>query len=145
MLAVHEYAAPFLNATFAGSVATGSGWLTGRYRKLYSGFLQPAGLGDTPLVITEHGIDGGTCGVSGTCPKVAGSGWKNFCGFWSQSSPLDCPTAYLRQLAWFDSVMRADSYVLGATIFSLEISGWDDFDIAPLTDSLIAYMNSVAQ
>ncbi len=36
------------------------------------------------------------------------------------------------QLRWYDAVLRADSYVLGATVFSLEIPGWDAFDIAPI-------------
>lgn len=39
-------------------------------------------------------------------------------------------------------VMRADSYVLGSTVFSLEISGWDAFDISPLTDIFTAYLRS---
>ena len=60
------------------------------------------------LAITEAGVDG-----------VAPVGWKNhFTG-----------DQYLAQLKWYDSLMRADSYVLGATIFSLEIPGWDAFDI----------------
>jgi hypothetical protein len=39
-------------------------------------------------------------------------------------------------------VLRYDDYVIGATIFTLEIPGWQDFDIAPLTDSFITYLNN---
>jgi hypothetical protein len=42
----------------------GEGWLTGRYRKMYRQYLIPAGK-KIPLVITEHGIDCGVCGVTG--------------------------------------------------------------------------------
>jgi hypothetical protein len=39
---------------------------------------------------------------------------------------------YMDQLRWYDGILRADAYVLGATVFSLEIPGWDSFDIAPI-------------
>ncbi len=56
----------------------------------------------------------------------------------------DCAQIYTNMLAWYDSLMLADDYVIGATIFQLEIGGWDDYSIAGdcVTD-LIAYMNSV--
>jgi hypothetical protein len=38
--------------------------------------------------------------------------------------------------------MRADSYVLGATIFSLEIPGWDSFDIAEVAGPLTDYVRT---
>lgn len=38
--------------------------------------------------------------------------------------------------------MRYDKYVIGSTIFSLEISGWNDFDIAPMTDIFTSYLQS---
>ena len=46
------------------------------------------------------------------------------------------------QLKWYDSVLLEDDYVLGATIFALEIPGWGDFDIAPVMDELTAYVAS---
>ncbi len=52
---------------------------------------------------------------------------------------------YLRQLAWYDSVLREDDYVLGATIFQLDLNGWGDWNLAGNdgVPDLIAYMNSV--
>lgn len=142
ILSLHEYAAPFLNSTFSGDPSTGEGWLTGRYRKLYRGFLAPTKR-ILPLVISETGIDGGTCGVSGSCPShPMGDGWKAFCDDWSGLGHVDCPAYYLQQLQWYDAVMRADAYVLGCTVFSLEISGWDAFDVSPLAGLLQAYLNA---
>jgi hypothetical protein len=45
-------------------------------------------------------------------------------------------------LTWYDEVIRSDQYVIGSTIFCLEIPGWQAYDISPLTNILIAYMNS---
>lgn len=64
ILGLHEYAAPWLNATFSGNPQSGEGWLTGRYRMLYNNYLIPNNL-TIPLVITELGIDGGTCAITG--------------------------------------------------------------------------------
>ena len=66
-----------------------------------------------PLVITECGLDGGVMGEPGR-------GWRSY-----QSAE-----AYMEQLKWYDSLLMEDSYVLGATIFSLEIPNWWDFDIS---------------
>ena len=141
ILAVHEYAAPYMNATYSGGTGPGgSGWLTGRYRKWYEQYLIPSGRGKIPLAVTENGIDAGTCSVSGTCPPSAQGGWKGMCGFWASKGQSDCNSAYMAQLAWYDQVMRNDSYVLGSTIFSLEIGGWDDFDIGPMTDVFVQYL-----
>jgi hypothetical protein len=136
ILAVHEYSSPFVNTSFSGDVKTGSGWFTGRYRKLYNQYLIPTKR-NISLAITENGIDGGTCSCD-----IRG-GWKNFCSYWSQNGlGNDCNKAYLDQLAWYDQVIRIDSYVLGSTIFCLEIPGWTDFDIAPMTDLFINYLKS---
>jgi len=123
---------------FSGSNQTGDGWLTGRYRKLYNQYLLPTNR-SIPLVITEHGIDGGTCVVTGC--HISG-GWKNFCGYWQSVGWNDCNQAYMTQLQWYDAIMRYDSYVIGCTIFSLEISGWDDFDIGPVTQDFTQYLQS---
>jgi hypothetical protein len=48
--------------------------------------------------------------------------------------------AYLRQLQWYDSILRADAYVLGAAIFQLGIPGWEAFDLAgPMAERLADY------
>ena len=100
--------------------ASGEGWLCGRYRKVYRQHLIPSGK-VLPLAITETGVDG-----------VAPTGWKNhYSG-----------DQYLSQLQWYDSLMRQDDYVLGATIFSLEIPGWAPFDIAPIAGPLTDYVRN---
>jgi hypothetical protein len=139
ILGLHEYSSPRMENLFSGSVATGEGWLTGRYRKL-NAILAKAGL-KVNMAITENGIDGGTCPDTGC--HISG-GWRNFCSDWSQkfTNCSNCNDCYLSQLEWYDSVMRADSYVIGSTIFSLEISGWQSFDITPAVPNLISYMQS---
>ncbi len=69
-----------------------------------------------PLVITECGIDGGVLGN----PDDINRGWRSY----------QSPEHYFDQLKWYDSLLKEDSYVLGATIFSLEIHNWGDFDIS---------------
>ncbi len=46
-------------------------------------------------------------------------------------------------MAQYDAILLQDYYVLGATIFSLEIAGWDDYDISPAVPDLISYVRSV--
>jgi len=136
ILGLHEYSSPYMNGSFSGSVQTGQGWLTGRYRKLYDQYLLPTNR-SIPLVISENGIDGGTCSITGC--NIAG-GWQNFCSYWQSQGVSDCNAAYVNQLAWYDQVMQQDDYVIGSTIFCLEISGWSDFDIGPAVPDLVAYM-----
>jgi len=65
----------------------------------------------------------------------------DFCNYWSSiGMGNDCNAIYMNQLAWYDQVMQSDEYVLGSTIFSLEIPGWDSFDISPMVPDLIAYL-----
>jgi hypothetical protein len=109
VLGLHEYSAPDMDWLF--DYTLGEGWLTGRYRKVYRQFLIPDDR-KIPLIITECGIDGGVMGE-------AGKGWRSY---------QDADN-YFEQLKWYDSLLREDDYVLGATIFSLEIPGWGDFDI----------------
>jgi len=88
-----------------------------------------------PLLISENGIDGGTCAITGC--DIPG-GWKNFCGYWN--SP-DCPSTYMQQLEWYDSLMLQDNYVIGSSIFCEDLSGWDDFDITDVIPDLITYLD----
>ncbi len=156
--AVHEYSSPTLDGCFDN--ATQTGWLTGRYRKWYEQLLVPQGR-VPPLVISEMGIDN-ACGTEGL------GGWKGtsscacgrahviltaraavatgYCAWWKSNlpwHPADCNHEYVQELAWYDSIIREDAYVLGATIFCLDIPGWDQYDITPAVPDLVAYMNSV--
>ena len=115
ILGLHEYGTPMQQHFDAG---VGEGWFCGRYRKLYRQFLIPNNK-VLPLAITECGVD--------VVPPV---GWKNH--FTDEE--------YLDQLAWYDSVLIEDDYVIGATIFALEIPGWYSFDIAPIADRLADYV-----
>ncbi|MBN1697514.1 MAG: hypothetical protein JW881_08380, partial [Spirochaetales bacterium] len=102
ILGLHEYDAPSM---------IGDGWHTLRYRKLYNQYLIPTNR-VINAVITECGIDGGVIGHGG--------GWKDF------TNAQD----YVEQLKWYDDNLRQDAYVLGATIFCIEmLGGWGSFDI----------------
>jgi hypothetical protein len=115
ILGLHEYGTP-MQQYF--ETATGEGWLCARYRKAYRIPLVPDGK-VLPLAITETGVDG-----------VAPVGWKNhYTG-----------EQYMEQLRWYDGVLRQDAYVLGATIFALEIPGWEAFDISPIVGPLTAHV-----
>ncbi len=123
--------------------ATGEGWLTGRYRKLYREYLLPTGR-RIPLAITELGLDSGSWN----------GGWRDFV-----SAP-----EYVRQLVregctfdviilviflllligvmlqqWYDSLLVADSYVIGATIFLMDgTSDWESFSVNGDAQALLA-------
>lgn len=129
---------PLWDSSYSGTACQGSGWLTGRYRKLYSQFLLPKGL-RIPLIISEAGIDCGTCSVT-KCS--CSGGWKNACPqYWNGGQ--DCNAEYMKELTWYDQVLRCDDYVLGATVFALEIPGnWGSFEIAPLSDLFATYLSS---
>mmetsp|Transcript_8283 Transcript_8283/g.12591 ORF Transcript_8283/g.12591 Transcript_8283/m.12591 type:complete len:308 (+) Transcript_8283:3-926(+) len=130
ILGLHEYSAPFMNNTYSGSDCGGSGWLTGRYRKLYNQFLLPKGL-NIPLVISETGIDCGTCAVSKQCSCSGGWLSLNY-----------SPSQYFTMLEWYDRVLRCDTYVIGCTIFQLDIPNWASFDITQIVPNLIGYLQS---
>ena len=117
ILGLHEYGTP-MQQHF--DETSGEGWFTERYRKLYRQYLIPAGK-VIPLAITEAGVD-----------VVAPVGWKNH--FTEEE--------YLSQLEWYDGVLLEDAYVLGATVFALEIPGWFSFDIAPIVERLADYVAS---
>lgn len=123
-LGLHEYSAPGMQCLFdAGS---GEGWLTGRYRKVYRDYLIPNSL-SIPLVLTEVGTTALICAQQSACncgawAGVGDKGWR--IGYSDAST-------YARELEWYDSLLMADSYVKGATIFISGHSGWSTFETAP--------------
>jgi hypothetical protein len=122
-LGLHEYSAPTMQfATHDG----GEGWLTLRYRKAYRQYLIPAGL-EVPLVMTECGIDG----LVTDRPGPDGEGWKDFPNYWaSQGMGIDGPGNYIEQLAWYDSELMKDPYVVGAAIFTMTTTReWQSYEI----------------
>lgn len=132
VLCVHEYSAPTMQSQF--DTVSGEGWLTGRYRKVYRQYLQPSNR-VIPLIITETGIDRG---VVGSCGNPAScDGWTSY-GYTASQ--------YVDQLKWYDGILKQDAYVLGATIFQLEIPGWASFSIAgSARTTLQSYMTNSSQ
>jgi len=122
-LGLHEYSAPLMQFGVEGDV----GWLTLRYRKVYRQHLIPAGL-ELPLVITECGIDG-TVGSSRPGPN--GQGWQHFVEYWAELGlGSDGAGNYIEQLAWYDSELAKDDYVVGAAIFAINATeDWRTYDI----------------
>lgn len=94
------------------------GWNCFRYRRVHDWFLTPNGLGNLPIVLTEFGVD-------------------------FKIRNID----YAAELAWADSEMRKDKYLLGATIFTFGSTSpaWDNFNVdgSNVTVPLAAYMESV--
>lgn len=137
VLGLHEYGAPWMNIWFEDDKK--EGWLCGRYRKVYNWYLKPTNR-VIPLVITECGIDGDVCanntGISG--------GWRNFTDWWRKNGGNpDGPTEYMRQLAWYDNLLREDDYVIGATIFCIDLYGWESFDLSgEMLTKLIEHLNA---
>ena len=147
ILGLHEYSTPWM-WWMTGSYQIDptedqgdEGWTTLRYRKVYRQFLEPAGLGNFPLIITECGLDPL---VSPRPIDAPGGTWKQLCGWWSDhDNEPDCAQYYMDQLAWYDQELQQDDYVIGATIFTWGSFDrpWSDFDVAgtPVADKLIDY------
>ena len=127
-LGLHEYSAPTLwfntnrDALDWQANPADEGWLTLRYRKVYRQFLNPWGV-RLPLLITECGIDG----MVANRPGPPGKGWKDFGAHWAElGMGPDVPGNYVEQLAWYDSELQLDDYVLGATVFAL--TAWHEWE-----------------
>lgn len=101
-----------------------------RYRYIYDTYFLPAGLADTPLLITECGCDG----VDAITPldMEAGSWTHLRDGFWGKRG-LNVDAHYASMLEWYDRRLREDEFVAGAMIFTVGASPktrWMDFNIA---------------
>ena len=141
MLTFSTDSAPWMTDWFDNSTQTG--WLTGRYRKLYQQYLIPDKLGSIGLVLTELGIDGGC--PSNTCTSCGPNGWQDFQQYWcNNGGSCNGPHEYSFQLEWYDSLMIQDDYVIGAAIYCLEIPGWASWQLTPdVVNDLTQYMNSM--
>lgn len=150
---LHEYNSPTMtcgvstNQTGAipGAPNFGSipvGYHTLRYRFWYEGYLKPRGMGDLPLVISEAGVEGRP-NPGGPCNDPGGRAWKTYGEYWVQQGygPTG-PEAYVNLLAWYDTEMRKDPYVLGATLFTAGANtgdGWTAFDLHDVFVPLARY------
>lgn len=141
ILTLHEYSAPVITYGY-GSALPGypyhadRGSLTLRYRWYYRELLEPAGL-VIPLVITEAGIDG----TLGDRPGPAGYGWADFQDYAvEQGWGSDGEEAFVNQMAWYDTEVRKDNYVLGFTIFTAGSFGhWRNYEIKDVLPRLTEY------
>lgn len=99
-------------------------WYSLRYRRFYH-YLRRRhpGLVSLPLILTEGGVDQ--------------SGSPQSSGYRARGTP----THYEQWLAWFDSELCRDAYVLGVTLFeSGDASGWPSFDIEPVAPWLAKHL-----
>jgi LysM repeat protein len=154
ILTTHEYGAPTMYLWWSqglpesyGNPAMPAyadrGPLIGRYRYLYYNILLPRGL-RIPLVISETGIDGGA--GAGQRPGYSDAqGWMGFASYWGKELGQPDPAQfYVDQLAWYDSMLRQDSFVIGATIFNIGNGGtWASFDMSPVIPKLTDYALSL--
>ncbi|MBI4316761.1 MAG: LysM peptidoglycan-binding domain-containing protein [Chloroflexi bacterium] len=154
IMTTHEYGAPTMYLWWSqglpesyGNPAVPAypdrGPLMGRYRFLYRDILIPRGL-LIPLVISEAGIDGGA--GAGQRPGYSNAqGWLGFTDYWSaELGQTDAIAFYVDQLAWYDSLLRQDSYVIGATIFNISGgSSWQSFEASSVIPKLTEYALSL--
>jgi hypothetical protein len=142
ILGLHEYSAPTLQYGYGQGVPhrppyPDRGMLTVRYRFWYQDLFMPLDL-PIPLVITEMGIDGG---VDAGRPGPRGTGWQNFGKYWRDTGLGNDPAeVYVSQLAWYDSEIRQDPYVLGAAIYQAGSYDHSSFEVESLIPALTKYM-----
>lgn len=150
ILTTHEYGAPTLYLWWSQGLPVSydhpevpaypdRGPLLGRYRFLYYNMLLPRGL-NIPLVISETGIDGGA-GAGQRPGYSSAQGWMGFTDYWSRElGQTDGIQFYVEQLAWYDSMLRQDSFVIGATLFNVGNGAtWASFEAAPIIPKLTEY------
>ncbi len=103
-------------------------WYSLRYRQFYSYFASNyPDLNDLPIILTEGGVDTGGNPVS--------SGWQAH----------GDAAKYQDWLAWYDSEIRNDPYVVGVTLFqSGDAGGWPSFEIEPVAGWIAAHLAAAA-
>jgi hypothetical protein len=144
MFGLHEYSAPTMQFGYAMRIPRrpffpNRGILTFRYRYWYDDMLIPLNI-PIPLVITEMGVDGG---VGAGRPGPTGNGWLDFTTYWKQQGlSSDGAQFYAEQLAWYDSEMRKDPYVLGASVYLAGAPG-NSFDVEQVLPNLTAYVTGI--
>jgi len=114
VLALHEYNWPVMSYGWGEPLEDqpaypDRGVLSGRYRHLYRDFLIPRDE-VIPLAITECGLD----------PLLRQPG-----------QPTTWKERYVEEMAWYDTRLREDDYVIGAAMFTIGSGGiepWTDYD-----------------
>ena len=118
VLALHEYNWPVMSYGWGAPLEDqpaypDRGVLSGRYRHLYRDFLIPRDE-VIPLAITECGLD----------PLLRQPG-----------QPTTWKERYVEEMAWYDTRLREDDYVIGAAMFTIGSGGiepWTDYDYEEL-------------
>lgn len=156
ILTTHEYGAPTMYLWWSQGLPPSYGHpavpaypdrgpLIGRYRFLYYDMLLPRGL-NIPLVISEAGIDGGA-GAGQRPGYSAVQGWMGFWDYWGADLGVTDPVQfYVDQLAWYDGLLRQDSFVIGATIFNVAGGtnpAWASFEASSILPELAEYAQSL--
>jgi len=143
ILTLHEYGAPTVDYLFGDPLPgyptyVNRGPLALRYRWYYEDILIPRGT-VIPLVISEAGVDGIV--MSGERSGPPGLGWQDFTSYWEQIGLGAGPQAYLNQLAWYDSEVRKDGYVIGFTVFTAGGgSTWESYEINDILPHFAEYV-----
>jgi len=147
ILGLHEYSAPTLQWGYGLAIPhrpafPNRGVLAFRYRFWYEDIFKPLDL-PIPLVLTEFGIDG-LIGLDRPGPLHAG-GWRDVADYWiGQGLGSDGKQIYADQLAWYDSEMRQDPYVIGAAIFTAgSREPWQTYDVDEIVPNLTTYALSI--
>lgn len=127
ILSLHEYNWPKMSTSWGIGLPNqptpdpDRGVFTCRYRHLYRDFLIPRNE-VIPLAITECGLDPGL--PSGE--TVIDPDWKR---------------RWLKEMAWYDSKLVEDDYVIGAALFTIGGDDrWEHFDFESLLPDLQAYI-----
>jgi hypothetical protein len=145
-LGLHEYSAPTIwfntnrQPLDFRADPVDEGWLTLRYRKVYRQFLLPWEL-RLPLLLTECGVDG----LVTDRPGPPGKGWKDFAGYWADlGMGPDTAGNYVEQLAWYDSELQQDDYVLGGAVFAMTaFQEWESYQLQGQAASILHQYLSV--
>lgn len=146
ILSLHEYGAPTMDY-LVGSPLPGwpgyadRGVLALRYRWWYEEILIPRGL-TVPLVISEAGIDGII--MAGQRAGPDGLGWEDFASYWGDVGLIGGPEGYVQQLAWYDSELQRDGYVIGFTVFTAGGGDrWDSYDVNRILPEMARYVAGI--
>lgn len=153
-LGLHEYSWPDMYWMTGAENGVMLGWTTLRYRRVYRDYLLPNGI-SIPLFIGELGVDPATKPYPPSYAHLSdGGAFRDgmLRDIWAGVGATDPDRYYANQLIWYDNEIGQDSYVIGATIYTVgSTDQWRRFDIdgQPIVDILCEHFqleeNEMAQ